>query len=132
MLSFNPIYPMLIKKECMGSFWFPLMTSWQIWRCGKSGPIKIEMSLLVTSIGWSLRCDHFRCISAFDIQCDGRFKLSTTHAFFTSIWSEWCVEQNENSSNCDVTETDVDIALLMFSFRCFPFRVRVFAQLWRY
>ena len=107
----------------MGSFWFPLMTTWQIWRCGKSAPMRIEISLSITSVGTSLRCDHFRCISAFDIRCDG-----TTHVFLTSIWSGWCAEQIENSKKFDVTETDVDIALVMFSFRCFPFSFRVFAN----
>ena len=90
--------------------------------------MRMEISLSITSIGASLRCDHFRCISAFDMHCDGRFKLSMTHAFFTSIWSGWCVEQIENSTNFDVTETDVDIALVMFSFHCFPFSFRVFAN----
>ena len=29
--------------------------------------MRIEISLSLTSIAISLRCDHFRCISAFDI-----------------------------------------------------------------
>ena len=62
------------------------------------------------------------------MHCDGRFKQSMTHVFFTSIWSGWCVEQIENSTNFDVTETDVDIALVMFSFHCFPFSFWVFAN----
>ena len=104
------------------------MTSWQIWRCGKSTPMRIEISLLVTSIGASLNCDYFRCIFSLEIRCDGRFKLSTTHVFFTSIWSGWCVEQIENSTNFNVTETDVDIALVMFSFCYFPSSFRIFAN----
>ena len=90
--------------------------------------MRMETSLLLISIGTSLRCDHFCCISAFDIRCEDRFKLSTTYAFFTSIWSEWCVEQIENSTNFNVTETDVDIALVMFSFHCFHFIFKIFAK----
>ena len=90
--------------------------------------MRIEISLLVTSTGTSLRCDHFRCISAFDIHSDSRFKLSTVHAFFTSIWSGWCIEQIENSINFNVTETDADIALVIFSFHCFPFSFTIFAN----
>ena len=90
--------------------------------------MRIEISLSVTSIETSLRCDYFRCISAFDIRSDGRFKLSTTNAFSISISSEWCVEQIENSTNFDATETDVVIALVIFSFHCFPFSIRVFAD----
>ena len=51
-----------------------------------------------------------------------------TCVFFTSIWSGWCVEQIENATNFDVTETDIDKALVMLSFRCFPFSFRVFAN----
>ena len=104
------------------------MTSWQIWRCGKSTSMRMEISLSLTSTETSLRYDHFCCISAFDIRCDGRFKLWTTHAFFTFIWSGWCIEQIENSTDFEVTETDVDIALVMFIFSCFSFSFKIFAK----
>ena len=110
------------------SFWSPLMTLWQMWRCGRSAPIMMETSLFIMSIGTSLRCDHFRCISAFDTLCDGRFKAPTTHAILTSNFSGWWFEDIVNSTNFDVTETDDDIALVIFNVRCLPFSFKAFAK----
>ena len=122
---FNSTQPSFVNLPS-GSFWFPLIMLRQIWRCCKFAPMRTEISL--PSIGTSLRCDHFCCIFAFDMRCAGRLTISTTHVFFTSIWWGWCVDQIENSTKFDVTETDVDIALVLFNFLYFPFNFSVFAN----
>ena len=43
----------------MGLLWFPPMGLWQIWRYGKFPPMRIEISLSVTSVGTSLSATIF-------------------------------------------------------------------------